>query len=107
VTAEEWQNPELGVLNPAFLFVVFVIASVEKHILFAGMAVHITIEDNSPLPIQVADHLLAVVDSFVEVFIWLQPFAVQVTAKQRAPIVALDYAVRVQHRHYFENEMFA
>jgi hypothetical protein len=107
VAAQQRQNTQLCVLDPALLLVVLVVAAVEEHILLSGVPMHITVQDYAPLPVQVPDHLFAVVDAFVQEFVWLQPFAVQVAPEQRAAVVALHDAVRVQHRHDFEDEVLA
>ena len=37
--------------------------------------------------------------------VWLLPFPVQVTSKERASVVAINYSIRVQHGHNSDHEM--
>ena len=51
------------------------------------------------------DQLLGVVDGWMENFGGCFPSTIQVTARQRAPIVAIDDAVWVQHWNNFEDKV--
>ena len=95
----------MRVLYSALLLEVFVAAAVEENISFTGMAVHVAVHYNAALPVSEPDQLLRVEDGRVQEFVRLKPLAVQVTTQQRAAVIAVNYTVRVQHRHDFENKV--
>jgi len=45
------------------------------------------------------------VNGGVQKFGWSFPPPIQVTPRQRTPVVPIDYAVRVKHGNYFENKV--
>ena len=51
------------------------------------------------------DHSLGVPDGGKAVPVWVAIVSVEVPTGQRAPVVADDDSVRVQHRDYLENQL--
>lgn len=66
---------------------------------------HITIQNDASLPMRIPYQLLRIENCRMQKFIWRKPFAIQVTPKQTAPIIAIDDTIWIQHRHHFKNEM--
>ncbi len=50
-------------------------------------------------------YIFHVVDRWLQLFTWLDPTSVQIKACQVAPAIAIDDAVRIQHRYDLENEV--
>ena len=107
VAAQQGNNPELCIFNAAFLLVVLEGAPVKKSILLARVAMHVAVESDLALPLQKANQLLGVVNRRVQKLVRRQPLSVQVTAKQTAPVVALDDAVWVEHGHNEKDKVLA
>lgn len=67
---------------------------------------HITVQSHFSLPLYILDHLLGVVDGWVQKLIRELPFTIQVAPQQAAPVVTVHHAVRIQHRDHLEHKMF-
>ena len=66
----------MGVLDAAFLFIVLIVTPVEKDVLLARVAMHVTVECDFALPVQVADHLFRVKNRFVQKLVRSEPLSV-------------------------------
>lgn len=67
---------------------------------------HIAIQNDFPLPVDVPDQLFAVVDRRVQELVGHQPFTIEVTSKEGTAIVTVDDAIRIQHWYNFKDEVF-
>lgn len=81
--------------------------SIHKDIFPARMTVQVTVESQRTLATELFDELLGVIHSRVKCLRRVLPAAVQVAAGERAAIVAIDDAVRVQHWHNLKDELVA
>lgn len=70
------------------------------------MTVHVTNKDDIPFLSKVLDELFGVLNGGVQNFGGHLPAAVEVSAEERAAIVAVDDAIGVQHGHYFDDKGF-
>ena len=83
------------------------VATVHKDVLASTMAVKVSEDQELTLFYKVVNHLLGVVNRWVEHFRWRLPSAIQITSCERAAIIAIDDTVRVQHGNNFENKVLS
>ncbi len=76
MTAKQRKNPQLRILHSTLRLVILIGTAVKESILLPGVTVHIAVQGNLALPIQVLNHLLALVDAWVQKLIRSDPFAV-------------------------------
>ena len=95
----QWED----LLFVSFLWLCLVIAE-HEHIPSCGVPVEVAEEKYVPAFQRAFHHELGVVVDGVEFARGANPLAIQILAHQGAAVVADDDAVRVQHRHNFENE---
>ena len=50
MAAEERQYPQLRIPDPSLLLVVFIVTAIEEHVLFARVAMHVTVECDFTFP---------------------------------------------------------
>ncbi len=83
---------------------VVIIASVNENIILATVPMQVTVEQNLSLLSQLFDHFTRVPHRRKRLFEHCLVITVQVATGERASVVADHHSVRVQHRHYLENE---
>jgi hypothetical protein len=106
VAAEQRQDAQLGVFDSAFVLKVFEGTSVHKAVLLARVAVHVCEEQHFAFRVHESDEGFCIKDLWVQKLVRRLPLAVKVASEQRASVVAVDYAVRVEHRDNSKYEMF-
>ena len=84
-----------------------ILAPVREDVLLATVAVHVAEEHRLTLLREFSYHRLGVPDGGVRAFVRFRPHAVQIRPGERTPIVAVDDAVGVEHRHNLEHEVVA
>ncbi len=50
----------------------------------------------------VKDEAFCFVDRGVELLFWLLPPTIQITPRQRTPVIPINNPIRIQHRDYFK-----
>ena len=76
MATKQRQNPQLRIFHSTLRLIILIGTPVKKSILLPGVTMHVTVQGNLALPIQELDHLLAVVDAWVQELIRSDPFAV-------------------------------
>jgi hypothetical protein len=107
LAAKQWNDTELGILDAALLLIVLERAAVEECVLFARVPMQVAEQGDLALAVHVSDQVFCVEDRRMQQPVGLLPLAVQVAAKQRAPIVSEDDTIRVQHGNNPYDEMLA
>lgn len=83
------------------------VATIHENIFSARVSMKVAVNCQLSFFSKVDHELFCVVNSGVQRSGRSFPAAVQITAGQRAAIVAVDHAVGVEHWNYFENEVLA
>ena len=83
---------------------VIVVATKHEDILASGVTVQICIHVDHSILLRLLDHVLDC-SNFRCLSWWILPATIQVETSKAASLVAVDYSVRVQHRHDFKNEV--
>lgn len=65
----------------------------------------VAVKHEIPLLFHAFDELLGVVNGGMELLVGIDPLAIQIYQTEIAPVVADNDAVRIQHRHYLEDEV--
>ena len=96
----EWEDAALLRLG-------LVVAAVHEHVLFSRVAVQVAVQENASLVVQIPYQLLGVVDRRVQVLVWGLPTPVEVTACQRASVIAVYNSIGVEHGYNLEDVLLA
>lgn len=97
---QEWKDASL-------LWSSFFVASVHENVGLARVAMQIAVQDTRSLSVHFLDQAFCVIYSGLELLGGEFPTSVQVTASQRAPVVAVDDAVGVKHRDNLEYKVLS
>lgn len=83
----------------------WVVAAVHEDVLAATMTVEVAEQTELTLLSELKHHLLTRVDGRMEDFRWGFPTAVEVAAGQRAAVVTVNHAIRVQHWYNLKHKV--
>lgn len=76
VATEQRQYTNLRILDPTLVLIVLVRTSIEEHVLFPRVTMHITVQGDLTLPIHVLDQLFRVVDSRMQKSVRCRPLPI-------------------------------
>lgn len=66
MAAKQRKNPQLRILHSTLRLVILIGTTIKESILLSRVTVHIAVQGYFALPIQILNHLLAVVDAWVQ-----------------------------------------
>ena len=89
--------------DSVLLLVVSAVTTVHEYVLLATVTVHVADHNDATLLVLFLDHLFGGVDRRVQHLTWMLPPAIQITSGQRAAVITIYDAVRIQHRNDFEH----
>ena len=83
------------------------IASIHENVFPTTVSMEIAEDRQLSLFCKVMDHLLSMVDSWMQHFWRSLPSSVQITSCQRASVVAIDHPIWIEHWDHFEHKILS
>ena len=89
------------------MWVLFQIVAIHEDVLCSRVTMQITIEHDLTFLHECSNQSLYSKVLWMHGFIWSLPTTIEILTTKRAPVVAINYTVRVENRHNLEDKVIS